>query len=441
MKTLILFLVLLTTASGDYLYSQEESDNLENEENESSESIAEREEFIYTRRAGGPEKILPKNAFEKAVKEKLKLLKDSDNRNSPTSATSWVSVNPTGMFYQLTGSSYISGRTNSIAFHPTDVNTFYIAAAKGGVWKTTDGGVHWTVLTDNLGSISSGAIEIDPVNPNILYYGTGELNYSADSQYGDGIYKSTDAGSSWTKIATAATIGSYISKLIVHPSTTNIVLCSSRNGIFRSTDAGLSWSLKLSNNISSMEIDPSNPLILYAATGSGASPSNVYKSTDNGLTWAVINNGIPTTVGRIQLAVASAIPSHIYASVANTSGTLNGLYRTTNSGANWTLMNSTTNYLSSQGWYDNAIVCIPGDTNGVIVGGLDVYSSGNGGTTLTKRSTWSTSIATSFSHADIHYFAYRGSVLYCLSDGGVYKSTNNAVFPAQWDPKLGIHVT
>lgn len=425
MKSIISIATIFISLCTANLYSQ--SAEIDSEENETSESIMQREQFIYTRRAGGPGKVLPKNAYEKAVIEKNKILRDADNSMSITSAGSWVSVNPTGMFYQFNGSSYISGRTNSIAFHPSDVNTFYIAAAQGGVWKTTDAGVHWTVLTDNLGSISSGDIAIDPANPNILYYGTGELNYSQDSQYGDGMFKSTDAGMSWTKIASAATLGSYISKVIVNPSNTNIILCSSRNGIFRSTNAGNNWVQYLSANISSLIIDPANSQILYSATGHGSVSSIIYKSTDNGISWVQINNGVSTAAGRIQLAISPDNSDYIYASVATTSGALNGLYRTTNAGTNWTVRATSPNYLSSQGWYDNAVTVIPGNPDGVIVGGLDIYSSTNGGTTLTQRTVWSTTSATNFSHADIHYLTYKGSVLFCCSDGGVYKSTNNGI--------------
>lgn len=422
MKTLLL-LILFTVLQVTGLFAQ-----FDEGENETSETIKQREEYIYTRRAGGPGKIIPKFAHSNAVKQKMAMINDEDNSGSVTASLSWISVNPTGMFYLVTNNNYISGRTNAIAFHPSDANTFYIAAAQGGVWKTTDGGIQWSVLTDNLGSLASGDIAIDPTNPNIIYYGTGELNYSQDSQYGDGIFKSTDAGNSWTRLVSDSVVGTYVSKIIINPVTPSILLCSGSAGIFRSTNSGSNWTLVLNNDISSLNIDPGNSQIIYAATGDQPiSSSIIYKSTDNGITWGQINNGVPTSAGRIQLSVSPDNSNYIYASVATTGGSLNGLYRTTNAGANWTLMASSPNYLSSQGWYDNAVAVIPGNVNGVMVGGLDVYSSTNGGTTLTQRSSWSTGSAGNFSHADIHNLAYRGSVLYCCSDGGVYKSTNNGV--------------
>ena len=134
----------------------------------SPEDLIARENYIYTRRAGGPGMVIPQDVLSKALQQKALLPEDKNISNSVTSTVSWVSVNPIGLFYARTGSNYISGRTNSIAFHPTNPNIFYIAAAQGGVWKTTDGGVTWQDLTDNLSFISSGDIEVDQVNPKIL---------------------------------------------------------------------------------------------------------------------------------------------------------------------------------------------------------------------------------------------------------------------------------
>ena len=415
--TVVLFLVLMLSAE---VNSQES-----NEENESGESIFERQNYYAERRAGGPGKKVPSGAREKAVTQMFALQSDRNIQGSPTSGLSWQSVNPTGMFYALTNANFISGRTNSIAFHPSNQNIIYIAAAQGGVWKTTDAGITWTALTDYLGSLASGDVEIDPLNPEVLYYGTGELNYSGDSQYGDGMYKTTNGGMNWTKIATTATVGSYIAEIVIDYNNTNNVYCTGNLGVFKSTNAGINWTSVLVFNSTSLIIDPVNPLILYA--GSGNVSSQIYKSTDGGMIWTLLTNGLTTSNGRrTQLAISRDNPNYIYASIASTSGSLQGLYRTTNGGDNWTLQNSTTNYMSSQGWYDNAVTVISGNPDGVVVGGLDVYVSTNGGVTLTKKSTWSTSNPSNFSHADIHYLTYRGNVLFCCSDGGVYKSTNNA---------------
>jgi len=417
MIKLILYLnLLITFVSGANVYSQD----FEEDENETSETILQREQFINERRAGGPGKVLPKLAHEKAVLQKMKIPEDK-NTNSITSTTSWVSVNPEGMWYEVTDDNYISGRTNGIAFHPSNPNIIYIAAAQGGVWKTIDGGISWTALTDNLGSISSGDIAIDPSNPNVLYYGTGELNYSGDSQYGDGVYKSTDAGLSWNKIVSASLVGAYIGKIVVDPVNSNNVYIAGREGIFKTTNGGVNFTNVLFINSSALVMSPVNPSVLYCANGSNQ--TTIYKTTNGGLNW---NLSYSNSSGRrTQIAISPDNENYIYASIAASSGALLGVYRTTNGGDNWTLQSSSPNYMSSQGWYDNAVTVIPGNPNGVIVGGLDVYSSTNGGVTLAKKSAWATSDPLQFSHADIHYLTYNGNVLYCCSDGGVYRSTNN----------------
>jgi len=284
---------------------------------------------------------------------------------STTASTNWTSVNPSGMKYLVTGGNFISGRTNSIAFHPTDPLTFYIASAGGGVWKTTDGGTTFQALTDNLPSLACGALAVDPVNPSVVYLGTGELNYSLDSYYGAGVFKSTDAGASWTKIATSGAVGSYISQIAINPLNTNTLYLSGSVGVFKSTNAGVSWaSTSSGNNANCIIVNPLNPLILYTTTG-GYSADLVKKSTDGGGSWSTITSGLPASIARTQLAISSDTTA-LYASVANPSGyALLGLYESTNGGGSWTLKSST-NYLGGQGWYDNAITVKPSSPSTVI---------------------------------------------------------------------------
>ncbi len=338
-------------------------------------------------------------------------------------------MNPTGLFYQVTGGNYISGRTNCVAFHPTDPLTMYIASAGGGVWKTTDGGSTFRPLTDNLTSLSCGYVAVDPVNPSVLYVGTGELNYSLDSYYGDGVFKSTDAGASWTKVAASGTVGSSISQIVIDPLNTSVLYLSGASGVYRSTDAGLSWKSTASGgNANCVVMNPLNPLVLYTTTG-GYTADVVKKSTDGGVTWTTLAGGLPSSIGRTQLALAAADTNILYASIARASspyGVL-GLYESTDGGSTWTLRDSSKNYLGGQGWYDNAIAVKPSNPATVVAGGLDVYVSTSSGAALAQRSNWATSSPSNFCHADIHFLGYNGSVLYCGSDGGVYRSTNDGL--------------
>ena len=398
---------------------------IELEENENGEEIMAREEFILMKRAGGPGMVMPQDAYSNAILQKNKMIEDRNVQFSPTSTTNWVCINPTGMFYNVTGNNYISGRTNSIAFHPTDPNIMYIAAAQGGVWKTTNGGVNWTDLTFGLPTQACGDVVVDQINPNVVYLGTGELNYSLDSQYGNGIYKSTNAGATWVQVATSSLVGNRCSMMAIDPVNSNIVYAATNTAVFKSTNAGVNWTNTGSgSNVNCIVLHPTTPQIIYISTG-GTNAGAIKKSVDGGTTWKTLSDGLPGSMGRIHLSLAKSSPNTIYASISNSSGSLVGLYRTTNAGANWTSQATTPNYLGTQGWYDNAVVVKPTDANIVLAGGIDVYGSTTGGTNLNQKSSWSTSNTNNFCHADIHRLDYRGSILYCCSDGGVYKSTND----------------
>lgn len=396
-------------------------------ENESGEEILAREQFIMTRRAGGPDKILSPLAYPQALIQKSKLPEDKNLLNSLTRTTSWISINPTGMFYAFNNVSYISGRTNGIAFHPTNPLIIYIAAAQGGVWKTTDGGVNWIALTDGLPTLACGDIAVDQSNPNILYLGTGELNYSSDSQYGNGIYKSTNAGQTWFQIANVNLVGNRCSQISIDPSNSNIIYMAGSNGIYKSTNAGVNWEYtNTGTNANCVLISPGTTQVLYATTG-GTSAGVIRKSTNGGTSWTILTTGLPTSgMGRIQLAISNSNPHVLYASIAAASGGgLVGLYKSTDDGNTWTSQATSPNYLGTQGWYDNVVCVKLTNPDLVLVGGLDIYSSSTGGTSLVKKSNWSTTSQNDFAHADIHCLKYNGTVLYCCSDGGVYKSTND----------------
>ncbi|MFI5144811.1 MAG: T9SS type A sorting domain-containing protein [Ignavibacteria bacterium] len=392
----------------------------------SPEDLKSRDNYYYTRRAGGPGLTIPENAFDNAVRQMYLLPQDKNIPNSVTSTISWVAANPIGMFYARTNNNYISGRTNSIAFQNSNPNIFYIAAAGGGVWKTTDNGGTWQVLTDNLPNIASGDIEVDQANPNVLYYGTGELNYSLDSHYGNGIYKSTNAGVSWTQVATTA-VGSYIGKIVIDPTNSNIIYAAGSSVVNKSTNAGANWITTPSGaSSSSLLIDPTNTQTLYVSTG-GSSSGSIQKTTDGGTTWTAAITGLPASNrGRTIIAMSNVNSQILYASISNSStSALLGVYKTTDGANTWTLQASAPNYLGGQGWYDNAICVKTGDPNTVITGGLDLYVSTNSGVTLVQKSQWASSTSGNFTHADIHYLIYNGPNLYCMSDGGVYRSTND----------------
>jgi hypothetical protein len=152
----------------------------------------------------------------------------------------WTELGPKPIDYEYWSTGRASGRVSAIAVNPSNGDIAYIAAAGGGVWKTTNGGASWTVLTDGLSSVSSGALALDPANPSIVYYGTGELHDSFDSFYGDGLFRSPDAGATWSQLATRDQVGAYIARVAVNRTNSNILYVAGSLGVARSINGGTS---------------------------------------------------------------------------------------------------------------------------------------------------------------------------------------------------------
>ncbi len=255
------------------------------------------------------------------------------------------------------------GRTKAATGIPSQPNVFYIGAVNGGVWKTTDAGRTWNPIFDDQPTGSIGAIAIAPSDPNVIYVGSGEGLQRPDLSTGDGIYKSTDAGKTWTHLGLRD--GQQIPQIIVDPHDPNRLLIAvlghpygpnPERGIFRSTDGGQSFQKALYKDVDTggidLAFDPANASIIYAVlwqarqgpweNGVFSGPgSGVFKSTDGGSTWQPSGNGLPTFsadgLGRIGITVAPSQPQRLFATVeARDHG---GLYRSDNGGANWSLIN------------------------------------------------------------------------------------------------------
>src|SRR2546429_2691319 len=231
------------------------------------------------------------------------------------------------------------GRTRAVAGVPSQPNVFYIAQVNGGVWKTDDYGRTWTPIFDDQPTGSVGCIAVAPSDPNIVYVGSGEGLQRPDLSVGDGIYKSTDAGKTWTHLGLRE--GQQIPALAIDPRDPNRIFAAvlghpyganPERGIFRSTDGGATWQKVLykdeNTGGSDVEIDPSNPEIVYAAlwqsrlgpwednnafagTGGG-----LFKSTDGGNTWKKLAGGLPEDLVQINIAIAPSQPKRLYATLA-----------------------------------------------------------------------------------------------------------------------------
>ncbi len=422
-----------------------------------------RAEWFYGQRAY-PLGYIPAGARLEALKHLDRMLAAEAltspmNRPSasiPASSTQWTLIGPqptnNSLDPTIAGTPW-SGRVTALAVDPRDANVVYLGAAEGGVWKTTNGGLTWTPLTDSQASLAIGSIALDPSNPNIVYVGTGEENFGSDNYYGAGILKSTDGGATWISIQTPFTGpfgpssvsgGAYIGALAVHPANGQILLAAVERfnplaaGIYRSSDAGLTWTrILVGAPGTAVLFDPKTPDVAYAA-GFGA---GIYKSTDAGITWAPVadtTHVLPTSnMGRIALAISSTSPITLYAGIEKASdGSLLGFFKTADGGVNWTQLGNTPDYCKPQCFFDHVIAVHPANSNVVFAGGSDfrvgrgLVRSLDGGLNWTSPSNdLSKGANDEVLHPDLHALAFSrdGSKLYAGNDGGVWSTTDAQV--------------
>ncbi|MGI9517261.1 MAG: WD40/YVTN/BNR-like repeat-containing protein, partial [Pirellulaceae bacterium] len=275
------------------------------------------------------------------------------------------------------GPALMSGRIIDIAVDPVHRSTWYVAAASGNVWKTSNAGVTWQPIFENYGSYSIGCVAVDPNDRFTVWVGTGENNSQRSVGFGDGLYKSTNAGASFSRVGLENS--EHIGKILIHPDNSDVVYVAAQGplwksggdrGLYRTTDGGETWEkiLDISENtgINEVHMDPTNPDIMYASSYQrrrhtwvlidGGPESTVYKSTDGGDTWEKADRGLPGgDKGKIGLAISPINPEVLYA-IVEAAGGQSGFYRSANRGASWKRMSS---YGSSSPQYYNEIVACP----------------------------------------------------------------------------------
>ena len=288
----------------------------------------------------------PIHAQKKKKKNNIELVKTDKTKEIKIASLKFRSLGP----------ALTSGRISDIAVHPGNPYIYYVATSAGGVWKTENNGTTFKPIFDSQGSYSIGCVTIDPNNHNRIWVGTGENNNQRSVAYGDGIYRSDDAGKSWKKMGLENS--EHIGKIIVHPDDSDKIYVAAigpvwssggDRGVYHSSDKGKTWEQILAidqyTGVNDIVIDPRNPSIIYAAafqrerkvfTYLGGGPgSGMHKTTDGGKTWEKINKGLPKVdIGRIGLSISPADPDILYA-IVEAAESKGGTFWTRNGGASW----------------------------------------------------------------------------------------------------------
>jgi len=297
------------------------------------------------------------------------------------------------------------GRVTTVSGVIDHSDIYYMGATGGGVWKTTDGGEVWKNVSDrffNTGSV--GAIGVSRSDPNVVYVGMGEAPVrGVTTSHGDGVYKSTDAGKTWTHLGLEKT--RHISRVQVHPDNPDVVYVAAQGspygatkerGIYRTKDGGDTWELVLhideDTGASDMSLDMNNPRVIYAAfwdhrrypwkIRSGGPGSSIWKSTDGGDNWEKLTNGLPDLMGKIGISVSQANNDRVFA-IVEAKGDKGGLYRSDDAGKSWKLVNKQ-RIIRARAWYYMDVKADPQDEETVYIINAPLMKSTNGGESLTQ---------------------------------------------------------
>ncbi|MDX9759540.1 MAG: glycosyl hydrolase [Bacteroidota bacterium] len=378
---------------------------------------------------------------------------DADAESGNDGTRELTSATLSGLKFRAVGPALTSGRIGDIAVNPRNHAEYYVAVASGGVWKTTNDGITFTPVFDGQASYSIGCVTIDPNNPHVVWVGSGENNSQRSVSWGDGVYRSSDGGQSWKNVG--LTTSEHIGKIVIDPTDSRVVYVAAQGplwapggerGLFKTTDAGKSWTaiLTISENtgVTDLVMDPRDPNVLYAASYqrrrhvwtliNGGPESRIYKSTDGGAHWDVLAGGLPTgDVGRIGLAISPADPDYVYA-IIEAAEQRGGVFRSTDRGASW---EKRSGYLSQSPQYYNELVCDPHDRETVY--SLDTYTRVSNDGFKTHR----TLGGNDHRHVDDHALWINPSNTRHLiigGDGGLYETYDGGL---QWRFKENLPVT
>jgi photosystem II stability/assembly factor-like uncharacterized protein len=361
--------------------------------------------------------------------------------------------------WEMAGPSNVGGRVTALAAYPGNPNTIYAGAALGGVLKSSDGGETWRFVSDDVPSLSVGALAIDPSDSNRIYFGTGEANSSGDSYAGTGIYRSTDGGESWQFIGLPES--RHIGRIAIDPDNPQRIFVAAMGtlfgtnhdrGVYRSTDGGDTWEqvhyMTDSTGCIDVAVNPTDGNIVYAAMWErirnpvyrrvGGMTSSIWRSTDGGDNWSQLTNGLPPDDpdnGRIGLGISPTDPDIVYAVYYDHPGNLMGIWRTTDGGDSWEsrLVSPNPSEFAGFGWYFGNIWVHPTNSNTVYLGDMEHWRSTDGG------AHWSSILHQQ--HVDMHAMwqnPNNPNYIVTGNDGGVFTSINGGT---SWTKRYDLHIT
>ena len=322
-------------------------------------------------------------------------------REAPAVPPGWADEVFAGLEWRLVGP-YRGGRSAAVAGLASQPNVYYFGSTGGGVWKTTDAGTSWTNVSDGFFGGSIGAVAVSDWDPNVVYAGGGEKTVRGNVSHGDGVWRSTDAGKTWSFAGLADS--RHVTRLRIHPRDPDRVYAAvlghlfgpnEERGVYRSTDGGASWQriLFVNENAGAVDLamDPTNPRVLYAtlwrvrrtpySLESGGEGSGLWKSTDGGDSWTELtgNEGLPAGIWGISgVTVSPSNPENLYAIVEAEEG---GVFRSTDAGETWAQVNDERK-LRQRAWYYTRIYADPADEDGVYVLNVRFHRSKDGGKTF-----------------------------------------------------------
>jgi len=372
---------------------------------------------------------IPMNALLKA-KEHIENMPSNSSRDAGLWEWEWL------------GPGNIGGRIRTILNDPDNSSIVWIGSVSGGIWKSTDNGAHWSHNNDFLPSLAISSMVFDSQNKNIMYAGTGE-SYAGNGLPGAGIFKSTDGGTTWTQLpSTNNNTFRHVNRLYAHPDSGNIIFAvTNADSLYKTTDGGATWTplAGFQSRTLDIKLDPNNTNEIYVGCLHGLSISYDY-----GASWEWQTTGATGKLpdaGRCEIGISSSSPNCIYIGMDRNGGEI---WQSTNNGTTWSLKNTGEEYMSNQGDYNNTIWVDPSNSDHLLVGGINIYRSKNGGSTLTKISNeynYHNGGAANSAHADQHcivpvsdYNSSSNPVVLFGNDGGIQVNTDpwSVIAPIKW---------